>query len=68
MGKLGERYNSTGTDDPDSDYTDEYIVRVMETLGVRSGSPLYDAAICDSHWIGPAWKARRPYPNGVVVL
>lgn len=68
MGQLSERYNSTGVDVPNSDYTDEYIVKVMETLGVRSGLPLCDASVCDSQWIGPAWKARRPCPNGVVVL
>jgi hypothetical protein len=44
MGQSSERYNLAGVDVPDSDYTDEYIVRVMETLGVRIGSPLCDAS------------------------
>lgn len=54
MGQLSERYNSTCVDVPTSDYTDEYIVRVMETLGVRSESLLCNASVCDSQWIGPA--------------
>lgn len=35
MGQSTRRYNSAGVDVSISGYTDEYIVRVMETLGVR---------------------------------
>lgn len=46
-GQSSERYNSAGVDISGSEYTDEYVVRVMETLGVRNGLPLCDAPVCD---------------------
>jgi hypothetical protein len=35
MGQLSELYNSAGVDVSYSDYTDEYIIKVMGALGVR---------------------------------
>lgn len=57
MGQSSRRESPAGVDVSNSAYTNEYILKVMETLGVCMRiTTMRTVSVHDLQWTGPAWK------------